>query len=184
MTVRLIALTALGEDRPGIVAGVCRVLYEIGGNLRDTSMTILSGQFAMILVVTVPRTLDLGDLSLRFDPVRRDVGIEIFVKELPEAPDRAAPATEQKDTYLVKVMGADRPGIVYRVADVMARSGINIKDVETRITDEDQNSVYIVLMEVVSGADTRMSEVEVELRRLAEELTVEISVQPIECTVL
>ncbi|MBI4859899.1 MAG: hypothetical protein HY815_06505, partial [Candidatus Riflebacteria bacterium] len=76
--VRQIALTAIGEDKPGIVAAVCRVLYETGGNLRDTSMTILSGEFAMILVVAVPRSLDVEELSRRFDPVRTQVGIAVF----------------------------------------------------------------------------------------------------------
>ena len=28
-------LTAFGKDRPGIVAGVTRILYELGGNIED-----------------------------------------------------------------------------------------------------------------------------------------------------
>ena len=43
-----------GADRPGIVAAVTGVLVEHGGNLEDTSMTILGGHFAMMLVVAVP----------------------------------------------------------------------------------------------------------------------------------
>ncbi len=41
----------LGADRPGIAAAVTGPLLELGGNLEDCSMTILSGQFAMVLVV-------------------------------------------------------------------------------------------------------------------------------------
>ena len=34
-------VTALGQDRPGIVAGVTEVLYKLGCNLEDSAMTRL-----------------------------------------------------------------------------------------------------------------------------------------------
>ena len=34
-------VTALGKDRPGIVAGVTKVLYQLGCNLEDSAMTRL-----------------------------------------------------------------------------------------------------------------------------------------------
>ncbi|MBV8303503.1 MAG: amino acid-binding protein, partial [Acidimicrobiia bacterium] len=43
------AVSAVGADRPGIVAAVTRVFVEHGCNLEDTSMTILRGHFAMML---------------------------------------------------------------------------------------------------------------------------------------
>ncbi len=45
---RFFAITAIGKDRPGIVAGVSKALYDLGTNIEDSSMTILSGEFAMI----------------------------------------------------------------------------------------------------------------------------------------
>ena len=45
------ALSVVGVDRPGIVAEVSRVLFELGCNIEDSTCTILSGQFAMILVI-------------------------------------------------------------------------------------------------------------------------------------
>ena len=103
---RQIAITAVGEDRPGIVAGVCRVLFDAGGNLRDTSMTILSGQFAMILIVAVPRELQLADLDRHLEPARRDLGITTFVRELPEGQPMQSGRPEV-DEYLVTVAGAE-----------------------------------------------------------------------------
>ena len=40
-----LALTAVGRDRPGIVAGLTGVLVESGGNVDDSQMSILHGQF-------------------------------------------------------------------------------------------------------------------------------------------
>ena len=50
----LLAVAALGPDRPGVVAALTRVLLARAGNLEDASMHQLSGQFAMTLVVDVP----------------------------------------------------------------------------------------------------------------------------------
>ncbi|MBW3611674.1 MAG: GHKL domain-containing protein [Actinobacteria bacterium] len=52
-----VAVTAIGTDRPGIVARVTGVLVEHGGNLEDSAMTILGGHFAIMLVVEVPDDL-------------------------------------------------------------------------------------------------------------------------------
>src|SRR6266481_3460631 len=50
-----VAVTAVGADRPGIVAAVSRVLYDIGGNIEDSRMAILGGHFAMVLIVALPQ---------------------------------------------------------------------------------------------------------------------------------
>ena len=41
-----VAVTAVGADRPGIVAAVSRALYDVGGNIEDSRMAILGGHFA------------------------------------------------------------------------------------------------------------------------------------------
>jgi glycine cleavage system transcriptional repressor len=45
-----IAVTVVGPDRPGIVAEVSTALAELGLNLTDSTMTLLRGHFAMVLV--------------------------------------------------------------------------------------------------------------------------------------
>src|ERR1700728_341844 len=67
-------LSALGADRPGIVAAVSGVLVDLGCNLEDSTMTNLQGHFAVLLVVAAPdsvtaETLDqaLTDVAVRFD---------------------------------------------------------------------------------------------------------------------
>src|SRR5207245_2576224 len=57
------AVWALGADRPGIVAAVTGGLFQLGGNLLDTSMTILSGHFAMMLLVETPEGIDEAQIE-------------------------------------------------------------------------------------------------------------------------
>ena len=58
------AVSVFGRDRPGIVAAVSRVLADAGCNLEDTSMTILRGHFAMMLVVPTDEQLEIAEQTL------------------------------------------------------------------------------------------------------------------------
>ena len=49
-------VTVLGRDRPGIVADTTAALARLGGNLEDSTMTLLRGHFAMLLLVQTPAT--------------------------------------------------------------------------------------------------------------------------------
>ena len=51
MPQQIIAVTVLGDDRPGIVADVTTALADLHGNLEDSTMTLLRGHFAMVLLV-------------------------------------------------------------------------------------------------------------------------------------
>ncbi len=46
------AVSVVGADRPGIVAGVTEALYKLGCNIADSSCAMLAGEFAMILIVS------------------------------------------------------------------------------------------------------------------------------------
>ncbi|MBI3928925.1 MAG: ACT domain-containing protein [Armatimonadetes bacterium] len=174
---RKMALSAVGSDCPGIVCEVSRVLYEHGCNLEDSSMTILRGEFAMILIVAVPEPADLGRLNADLHAVADRLHLILSFRELPL--DEPPPAREAGSPYMVSVYGADKPGIVYRVTDLLARRSINITDVNTRVVGE-QLPVYIMLLEVDVPESIPEREIEEILGKLARELSVDITVRPLE----
>ena len=49
----LAIITVMGKDRPGLVAGISRVLAEHQVNIEDISQTILQDMFSMILIVDI-----------------------------------------------------------------------------------------------------------------------------------
>ena len=64
MQKRYYALSAIGKDRPGIVADVAGLIYECGGNLEDSSMTLLGTQFALLILLSgVGRRIFLPSLD-------------------------------------------------------------------------------------------------------------------------
>src|ERR671916_2204069 len=106
-----IAVTVIGNDRPGIVAGVTKALYEAGCNLEDVTSTILRGHFSMVMVVRGPEGADAGRLEEALAPAAREMDLVVAARPVEEAS-----VALEDSTHVVSVYGADHPGIVYRVA--------------------------------------------------------------------
>jgi glycine cleavage system transcriptional repressor len=136
-----LVITAVGEDRPGIVAAVTGVLLDHGCNLLDTSMTILRGRFAMMLVVSGPD--DTAPLARALDAATGPLGVRAVV-----APAPAAAGAEGGEPYGLSVYGADRPGIVARIAGLLADRGVNITDLTTRVIGAEDRPVYAMVLDL------------------------------------
>jgi glycine cleavage system transcriptional repressor len=155
-----LAVTAIGADRPGIVASVTRVLQERGGNLEDSAMTILGGHFAIVLLVRTDD--DPVALQGALADATADLGLTVTVSRT-EPGVGHAPAT-----HLLSVYGADRPGIVAGVTGALAACGANVTDLETQVIGAEDDAIYAMLIELsASDADAVASAVAAACEELA-----------------
>src|SRR5215212_6209234 len=130
-----LAISAVGLDRPGIIAGVAERLAAHGANVTDSRMAILRGHFSMTLIVE----------GAERDALARDLEalqtLETFsVTEVAEA--AANPRSEP--TAVVSVHGADHPGILAAVTRVLAEAEVNVCDLQTRLAGD----LYVMIMDV------------------------------------
>ena len=181
MTQRWI-VTALGKDRPGIVAGVTEVLYKLGCNLEDSAMTRLEGEFAIMLIFSSPPKITQDKLDQAFELLERRLQLAVHLKPL-TAQETRKPQPGGKG-YLISVYGADRPGIVFKVSEILSRAKVNITDVHTHRSAGGGPSLYLMLLEVEVPARPSVASLEQQLKRLATRLGVEVSVRPSEAAVL
>ena len=175
-----LAVAAVGADRPGIVAAVTGVLVEHGCNLEDTSMTILRGQFAMMLVVDVPPEVSAPDLEAALARPAADLNLVVTVRPLEEAAVSSFPG----EPWTVSVYGADRPGIVHGVASLLADEGVNIVDLTTRVIGDPDAPVYAMLLEVTVPLDVDPSTLGARLEALAAGLGVDCSLHSSDADIL
>ena len=171
-----VAVTVIGTDRPGIVAGVTKALYEAGCNLEDVTSTILRGHFSMVMIVRTGDDVSAETLEGALEPVARELDLVVAarpVEETAAVPDEA--------THLVSVYGADHPGIVFRVTEALARRGANVTDLTSRVIGSPDEPVYALMLEV-STPDP--DDVAAALDGLRSEVGVEVSIHPIERDVL
>jgi len=174
------AVSAVGADRPGIVAAVTGAFLEHGCNLEDTSMTILRGHFAMMLVVAAPDGLEQSALEAALAGPARDFELVVAVRLI----DDSVPTSPEGDAWTVSVYGADRPGIVHRVASQLADAGVNIVDLSTRVIGDEDRPVYAMILEVTLPSGTDGTDVQRALSALASDLGVECSLHPSEADIL
>jgi glycine cleavage system transcriptional repressor len=120
-----LVISALGHDRPGIVRNLTRPLTEAGANILDSRMTILGGEFAILMMLqgswdtiakiesqlpAIGQKLDLTIQARRTDSQRQD---------------------ESTLPYAVNVVSLDHPGIVNHLAEFFSNRNINIQDLYT-----------------------------------------------------
>jgi len=176
--------TALGKDRPGIVAQVTKILYKLGCNLEDSAMTRLGGEFAIMVAFSSPATVSRAAIERAFKPLAR---LRLVTHLKPLSRDEIT-AGAAGSPYLLTVYGADRPGIVYRVSELLAELRVNITDVSTHRTTPSARAasqpLYLMLLELELPKGLATRDVERHLHKLASELGVEVSLRSAEASVL
>ena len=172
-----LAVSAIGRDRPGIVAGLTRVLFEHGGNLEDSSMTRLKGDFAVLLLVALREGTDSGPVSAALEAEARTLGLTLQVRLLAPEEVRNAGASAGHP-YTLVLYGADKPGLVHRVAEAAARNRLNITDLRSQLTGTDKNPVYSLVLELDAPDDASASRFTGDLKDLKNELRVDFTFGP------
>ena len=175
------ALTAVGRDRPGIVAAITRVLLEHDVNVEDSQMTILRGHFTMMLVVAAPDDVDTDRLADELRAAGEELELELLTIV---GVDDLDPLTEPAATHIVTVYGVDHPGIVHAVASTLAERGITITDLTTRIVGEEAEPLYALMMEVELTDDAAAAATRSALESVAAEQGVELTISPLETDAL
>jgi glycine cleavage system transcriptional repressor len=168
-----LAVTVLGHDRPGIIAEVTSVLAELGGNLEDSSMTLLRGHFAMTLVVDVPVSSD--EVEARLSHLV-DQGLRVSVLPLQSDDVETAP----RAGFILSVHGADRPGIVSQLTSVIAAAGGNITDLTTRLA----GGLYVLVAEVGLPPETDIDLLSAQINATAAALGVGATLRPADTELL
>lgn len=173
---RLFALSAHGQDRPGIVAALTKALFESGCNLEDSSMTLLKGDFAVLLLVSLPEGKPAQELKTRLDPVAAQWGLTISLREL-SAQEASFPLPGGLPHTLI-LYGLDHPGIVYKVAQAAADLKVNITDLRTHVTQSGGKDLYSLVVEVDIPNIGTVTAFQAVLEKLKKELNVEIRLNP------
>lgn len=164
-----LAVTVVGQDRPGIIARTAGLLSGLGMNLEDSSMTRLRGHFAMTLVCSGDAATATVEAAL--EPLSAD-GLDVTVRPVPTDAGDAAAASQ---AFLVSVHGADRLGIVAEVAGVVAAHGGNITDLTTRLAGD----LYVLTAEVDLPLAAEPDAFTSALAGTGAELGVAVSVEPL-----
>ncbi len=168
-------LSAFCKDRPGIVAAITKVLYELGCNLEDSTMTQMLNEFAIILLFT-SREPNLKDqLEQACKQLERETGITAIIRPV-KTEDEQKLAGHVSRT--ISVTGVDQTGIVYKVSKFLAHNNINIENLQSQRTISPESGTVIYSMELAVQIPDQLSLEELEngTSQVGEELNLDITI--------
>jgi len=177
---RKFLLTAFSKDRPGIVADISQVIFENGYNMEDSSMTYLAGEFAILLLLSAPVSIDeqavMGKLSTECRRLEREKGITAYIRPV------AGETSESHKNVAVRtilVEGLDQAGIVYKVSRFLADSNINIRTLSSEIKLSPQSGALLYDMTIKVEVPAEFSAVDLEdgLNRIGDQLKVDVALK-------
>jgi glycine cleavage system transcriptional repressor len=169
------ALSAIGHDRPGIVADLAELIYECDCNLEDSSMTILGGEFAVLLLLSSQGVDAERLLSTACKRLEWEKRLTVFFRPLESEPTRYG-AGERTMPYELQATGVDKAGIVARVARCLADHGINITQMQTHSRPEPGSGTAIYTMRIHMDVPAQVGSpaLRERLERIADELHIHI----------
>jgi glycine cleavage system transcriptional repressor len=169
-------LTLTGPDRIGIVDRVTGLLLDRGGNVETSRMARLGGEFAILMLVSMPaeRVAGLdGDLeSLTAQ------GYKVTTTPTEQIRAEAHPGWLP---YRIEVHGADHEGIVHGVAHYLSQRGINIEAMDTETTPAPISGIPLFTMtaQVVVPPSLSAQGWEAGLEEIGGQLNLEIKVSAV-----
>lgn len=140
-TKNYLVLTAVGPDRPGLVNEISSDVLAVGANLEDSRMAILGGEFALLMLVSGAQPA-LSALEARVAESSARLGLRLMTTPttLPQVPRDFL-------RYQIRVTGVDRPGIVQRVAALLAGRGVNVASLESRLSYAPESGTPMFILE-------------------------------------
>lgn len=170
-----VVITVLGQDRPGIIARVSKVLFEQDCNVENVSQTILQSEFSGIFIASIPERLTIDVLYSCLIDQTEDLGLHVYIKDL-KAPESPAD-TVAGDPFVITTQGPDRKGLVAAITAIIADNGVNVTNLQAVFKGGDDPTKNIMIYEVWIPTDTDRAALTRQLTRKADELGLDISFQ-------
>ncbi|MEE2664633.1 MAG: ACT domain-containing protein [Myxococcota bacterium] len=171
-------LSAIGRDKPGLVAELAQLIYDADANLEDSRMTILGSDFAVILLCSSARGETADDISLGAKRLERDHGLTILLRSLEVGPRPSIPAPGTR-LYTLAAAGEDRAGIVASICRILADRSVNIADLSTASRPGPGGSPHYELqmnIEIPETPDPKRLRDDLEAE--ADRLVIDVSLMP------
>jgi glycine cleavage system transcriptional repressor len=168
-------ISALGPDRPGIVGELTAHLHAAGGNLLDSRMVNLRGEFAIMILLECPETA-AAKLATDLPAIAAKMKLKLTV-----TPQVAAAAPRTGIPYRLKTYSMDQPGIVARLTGVLRNLGVNIEELTARQESAPfaGSPLFVTEMLITVPAGVPLAKVRADLESAGNELNCDVDLDPV-----
>ncbi len=150
---KIMVISVMDRDRPGIVAEMTEGIGSLGGNLADLRESVLCGYFTMILVASFPPSVSTEQVEqVLAGGTSAHVSVVLHEGPLERAEDQA-------QAYVLSAVGRDRVGLVAQVSRFCCDRGVNIVDLASHV----EGDQYTMMLQLDLSGIASMERFETEL---------------------
>jgi len=169
-----LVITAIGADRPGIVNELSEVLLNANLNVKDSRMSVLGGEFVVMLLVT-GSTNSINSIQQQKDALAEKLNLNLLIKST-----SSHSSNDDHLSYEITVEGMDNPGIVHKLARYLSQHSINIVNMQTQSSHAPHTGtpMFTVNMLVDIPNQHNLAQLKNDFSALCDELNMDAEFKP------
>jgi len=166
-------ISAMGSDRPGLVNDLSKIILQADGNIDESRMTVLAGEFAIILKVSGNHEA-LSDLEQQLTDKLPQIGLQHISKL-----SHIDASGQCLQPYQVHVLSIDHPGIVNQLSDFFSVKKINIQNLQTERYSAPHTGTRMFSMDMVIALseDIIIADLKDEFLHFCDELNLDAEIE-------
>ena len=170
---RALVLTAIGEDRPGLVEALAQLISEHEGSWDESRMARLAGHFAGVVQIHLPD--ERAEALIQGLPELARRGLKVSVVDT----DWSMAQVDHRDTFRFELVGHDRPGIVRDISGALSALGVSVQDLRTVVESAPMSGerLFRAYVALALPAGLELEKVRESLEHLADELMVDVTLE-------
>jgi len=166
-------VNVLSDDHPGIVAAVGEAVNRLGGNIDSCNQTVLEGYFTLIMVVSLPQSIEPQKLAAHIHgDSEAQSGLQVAIRRFVTAQAVAA-AVKPVERFVITAFGPDKPGILLRFSQYLAGKDINIID----LFGDRRGDDFVLMSEVEIPDRWEIGSLQADLEELGREVGFTVKLQ-------
>lgn len=169
-----LVISAIGEDRSGIINGLSQAASDSGCNILDTRMTVLGGEFALIMMISGSRD-NIAAAEESLPRIAEQFQLTTILRRT-----KPRQSTALGSPYLIQVVSLDHPGIVREIAGFFSDRSINIEEMETATYAAAHTGTTMFSLEISVNipANTSIAQLKEGFIAFCDERNLDASIEP------
>lgn len=165
-------LTAMSDDRSGIVEEIAAVITKHDGNWVKSSLSRLGGQFAGIVQFSTPASTDIAKLKTDLAELQQNGIIIQLEADNPHEQQTGVPA-------FIELTGMDHKGIVREITHLLRENGVTIEQFETDVFTASMagEPMFAIEAQILLPVELSIEQLTKSVEAIAGDIMVDIKLQ-------
>jgi len=123
---KLVSLSAIGLDSPGLVSKITTKIFEIDGNIIDVEEYCRRDLLSIFLIIDFSAASNsIDEITATLKSIENETSLKVSVGIYDE---EEIPRLDEKELHIITILGVDQPGIIAKVSIFFHRYNINIQN--------------------------------------------------------